>query len=137
MRKLQKRVDWVLTPHPGEASRLLRRRDIQADRPTVARELVQKFGGTILLKGAGTLVATDDELFLCPLGNPGMSVGGMGDVLGGVIAALIAQGLAPSEATSLAAVVHSLAADYLVDRQGERGLLATELLPVIRRLVNP
>ena len=56
---------------------------------------------------------------------------------GGVIAALIAQGLAPSEATSLAAVVHSLAADYLVDRQGERGLLATELLPVIRRLVNP
>ena len=133
----QKRVDWVLTPHPGEASRLLRRRDIQADRPTVARELVQKFGGTILLKGAGTLVATDDELFLCPLGNPGMSVGGMGDVLGGVIAGLIAQGLALSEATSLAAVVHSLAADYLVDRQGERGLLATELLPVIRRLVNP
>ena len=77
-------MDWV-TLHPGEASRLLRRRIFRRTDQQLL-EPVQKFGGTILLKGAGTLIATDDELFLCPLGNPGMSVGGMGDVLGGVIA---------------------------------------------------
>jgi len=131
------RDDWILTPHPGEAARLLGDKAIQMDRPAAVQALIDKFGGTVLLKGAGTLIGSRDEMSLCPYGNPGMSVAGMGDVLSGVIAALVAQGLAPLQAARLGAVVHSLAADYLVDRQGERGLLATELLPEIRRLVNP
>ncbi len=131
------RDDWILTPHPGEAARLLGEKAIQMNRPAAVRALIDKFGGTVLLKGAGTLIGSRDEMSLCPYGNPGMSVAGMGDVLSGVIAALVAQGLAPLQAARLGAVVHSLAADYLVDRQGERGLLATELLPEIRRLVNP
>ena len=131
------RDGWVLTPHPGEASRLLDGADVQSDRPTAVRSLVEKYGGTVLLKGSGTLIGYGKMLTLCPYGNPGMSVAGMGDVLSGVIAGLIAQGSSLPEAAMLGAVVHSLAGDYLVDRQGERGLLATELMPEIRRLVNP
>ena len=89
------------------------------------------------MKGSGTLIGYGKMLTLCPYGNPGMSVAGVGDVLSGVIAGLIAQGSSLPEAARLGAVVHSLAGDYLVDRQGERGLLATELMPEIRRLVNP
>ena len=94
------------------------------------------YGGCVLLKGAGTLVATADQIHLCPYGNPGMSVAGMGDLLAGTIGGLLAQGLDISEASKLGATIHSLAADQVVECQGERGLLATELLPVIRKLVN-
>lgn len=132
-----KRDDWVLTPHPGEAARLLEGAPVQPDRPAAVRLLVEKYGGTVLLKGAGTLIGCEESLTLCPYGNPGMSVAGMGDVLSGVIASLIAQGYPLPQAARLGAVIHSLAADYLADRQGERGLLATEMLPEIRRLVNP
>lgn len=126
----------VLTPHPGEASRLLAGNAVQQDRLASVKLLQEKYGGVVLLKGAGTLIADESSISLCPYGNPGMAVAGMGDVLSGVIGGLIAQGLSTIDATRLGAVLHSFAADLKVDEQGVRGLLATELLPVIRELVN-
>jgi NAD(P)H-hydrate epimerase len=140
------RDNWILTPHPGEASRLLAADipgEVQSDRLQAVIALQKKYGGVSLLKGAGTLIAESpiaeesSAISLCPYGNPGMSVAGMGDVLAGVIGGLLIQGLTAGDAVKLGATVHSLAADELVAEQGERGLLATELLPVIRRLVNP
>lgn len=127
----------VLTPHPGEARRLLDGESIQNRRPEAVQQLRDRYGGTIVLKGAGTLIIDEGGMSLCPYGNPGMSVAGMGDVLAGTIGGLLAQGLAPGLAARLGASVHSLAADILTDIQGERGLLATELLPEIRALLNP
>jgi len=126
----------VITPHPGEASRLLPGEIIQADRHGAIVSLQKKFDGVVLLKGAGTLIADGTSVSLCPYGNPGMAVAGMGDILSGVIGGLFVQGLSLIDATCLGAVVHSLAADRLVHEQGERGLLATELLQEVRRLIN-
>ena len=130
-----RRDNWILTPHPGEARRLLGK-DVQVNRLTSVKQLQEKYGGVCLLKGAGTLIASDHDVWLCPYGNPGMSVAGMGDVLSGVIGGLVAQGLDIDDAACLGAIVHSLAADNIVARQGERGLFATELLPEIRKLLN-
>ena len=82
------------------------------------------------------MIASRHDVWLCPYGNPGMSVAGMGDVLSGVIGGLVGQGLDIEDAAALGAIVHSLAADNIVARQGERGLLATELLSEIRKLIN-
>lgn len=129
--------DWVLTPHPGEAARLLdiSSPDVQADRLSAVRQLHANYSGVILLKGAGTLIQ-GSRTTLCPYGNPGMSVAGMGDVLSGIIGGLWAQGLDPETATQLGAVIHSSAADTVVAREGERGLFATSLLPEVRVLAN-
>jgi hydroxyethylthiazole kinase-like uncharacterized protein yjeF len=128
---------WVLTPHPGEAARLMgvATTDIQVDRFAAAASLQKKYGGCIILKGNGTLVATSEEIMLCDYGNPGMATGGMGDVLSGVIGALIAQGLALEEAASLGVCLHGAAAD-LAAEQGQRGLLATDLMPHLRELIG-
>jgi NAD(P)H-hydrate epimerase len=134
-----KRDDWVLTPHPGEAARLLQSASaaVQADRFAAVTELQARYGGVAVLKGAGTLVAGGGvPLRLCALGNPGMASGGMGDVLTGVIAALRAQGLAPLEAACSGVCLHAGAADALAATRGERGLLAGDLIPEIRRLLN-
>lgn len=130
-----RRDDWVLTPHPGEAARLLGE-PVQQDRPAAVTSLQQRYGGVCLLKGAGTLIASSERLSLCPCGNPGMAVAGMGDLLAGLIGGLAAQGCSLVLATELGAIIHSLAADGIVEAQGERGLLATDLLPEIRRLIN-
>jgi NAD(P)H-hydrate epimerase len=131
-----KRGDWVLTPHPGEAARLLKTTtsDIQKNRPAAARALVKRYGGVCVLKGSGTLVATanDDSLRLCDRGNPGMASGGMGDVLAGVIAALLAQGLRASDAAELGVWLHASAGDAAAAQEGELGLLAGDLFPYLR-----
>jgi NAD(P)H-hydrate epimerase len=130
---------WVLTPHPGEAARLLdcTTVGVQADRFRAAREIQARYGGVCVLKGTGTLVANSaGDIGVCTAGNPGMASGGMGDVLTGVIAGLLAQRIAPYEAACLGVCLHAHAAD-LAAQDGERGLLATDLLPWIRRLVNP
>lgn len=133
-----KNADWVLTPHPGEAARLLNTStsQIQADRFAVVRALQASYGGVIILKGAGTLVANGESISVATTGNPGMASGGMGDVLTGVIAGLIAQGLALAEAGQQGVFLHGLAADLAAAQDGERGLLASDLLPFIRKLVN-
>jgi NAD(P)H-hydrate epimerase len=134
----QRRNDgWVLTPHPGEAGRLLGAGtpQVQADRAAAARELRLRYGGVVLLKGAGTLVQ-GEALALCPYGNPGMGVGGMGDALTGIIAALIGQGLQPEAAAQAGALVHALAGDRAAG-DGERGMTPTDLIEALRAVVNP
>lgn len=130
---------WVLTPHPGEAARLLNTDTaaVQADRLAAARALAQRYGGVAVLKGAGTVVDDGRHPAICPYGNPGMGTGGMGDVLAGVIGALLAQGLGLSGAAAAGVLVHALAGDDAAAAGGERGLAATDLLPFIRNRVNP
>ena len=134
----QQRADWCLTPHPGEAARLLglaSARDIAADRYAAAAALNARYGGVAVLKGAGSLVAAAGRVSVIAGGNPGMGSGGMGDVLTGVIAALCAQGLAMADAAALGAALHAAAADVAA-ADGERGLLASDLFAPLRRLVN-
>ena len=129
----------VLTPHPGEAGRLLgvATGAVQQDRFAAVRRLQKHYGGTVLLKGAGTLIASADmPMALNTSGNPGMATGGMGDVLSGVIGALLAQGLGAHDAARFGALIHGLAADQAACSEGERGLLASDLLGPLRRLVN-
>lgn len=134
-----RRDDWVLTPHPGEAARLLGTDvpGIENDRPAAVRALAERYGGVAVLKGAGTLVAADGEptLWLCDRGNPGMASGGMGDALTGVIAGLLAQGVAPFDAARLGVWLHATAGDR-ASLAGERGLLAGDLINELRGLVN-
>ena len=133
-----RRHQRVLTPHPGEAARLLGVpvAEIQLDRVRAAKELRLRYGGVIVLKGAGTIIAGHGGLYLCDLGNPGMASGGMGDVLTGVIAGLMAQGYDAELAACIGVVVHAAAGDRAAGSD-PRGLLATDLLPHLRRLVNP
>jgi NAD(P)H-hydrate epimerase len=131
---------WILTPHPGEASRLLGSpvNEIQKDRFEAVRKLKERYGGVVILKGSGTLIAVNQELIgVCAEGNPGMASGGMGDVLSGIIAGLVAQGLSKANATRLAVCIHTTAADSAAVESGQRGLLASDLMPWIRNLVNP
>ncbi|RTR00781.1 NAD(P)H-hydrate dehydratase [Halomonas nitroreducens] len=135
----QQRDDWILTPHPGEAGRLLgiEPAEVEADRPAAVLALQRRFGGVVILKGAGSLVAGPAGLAVCPYGNPGMASGGMGDALSGILGALLAQGLATERAARLGVVVHALAADMAAGEGGERGLLAGDLASCARILVNP
>lgn len=128
----------VLTPHPGEAGRLLGipAAQVQRDRFAAARELAARFDSVLVLKGAGTLVAAPDgRVGVCPWGNPGMASGGMGDLLTGVIAALLAQHLSPWDAARLGVALHARAGDAAAG-DAPRGLLATDLLMPLRRLAN-
>ncbi|HKZ11063.1 MAG TPA: NAD(P)H-hydrate dehydratase [Rhodanobacteraceae bacterium] len=128
----------VMTPHPGEAARLLETTtaDVQADRFAAVRGLARKYGAVVVLKGSGSLVAdSEGRVAACPWGNPGMASGGMGDVLTGVIAGLLAQDLAPWDAACLGVGLHARAGD-LAARAGERGTLASDLFPYLRALVN-
>jgi NAD(P)H-hydrate epimerase len=128
----------VLTPHTGEAARLLvtTTRAIQQDRFTAVRDIQQKYGGVAVLKGAGTLIASAEDIAISTTGNPGMASGGMGDVLSGVIGGLLAQGYPLKEAAQQGVYLHGLAADMAVAKKGERGLLASDLMPYLRKLVN-
>ena len=138
------RKQWILTPHPGEAARLLATdtATIQQDRFAAVQALQQRYGGTVVLKGAGTLVASANmPVGLCSEGNPGMASGGMGDVLTGVIAGLLAQRTQAETMQALAArlgvCVHGRAADIAAHQDGERGLLASDVIAMLRETVNP
>ena len=131
--------NWVLTPHPGEAGRLLgiSTADVQRDRLRSAREIAARFGGTVVLKGAGTLVISGDCLpYICDQGNPGMASPGMGDVLTGVIAGIAAQTADLPGAARAGVLVHAMAGD-MAARRGERGMLATDLFGYLPTCVNP
>ncbi len=130
---------WALTPHPGEAARLLgvTAADVQRDRLHAVSELQLRYGGTAVLKGAGSLVrGPQGGTWLCDRGNPGMAAGGMGDVLTGAIAGIAAQCGNLSLAARVGVFVHAQAGD-LAARRGERGLLAGDLLDQLRACVNP
>jgi NAD(P)H-hydrate epimerase len=133
----QAQENRVLTPHPGEAARLLDSTtgDVQADRFAAVAALQQRYGGAVVLKGNGSLIADGNEVLLSDYGNPGMASGGMGDVLSGVIGALLAQGLPAVEAAALGVCLHGAAAD-LAAEDGQRGLVATDLMPHLRALLR-
>ena len=128
---------WVLTPHSGEAATLLHCTvaDIEANRLAAVQTIQQQYGGVVVLKGAGSLIADERDVRLCHYGNPGMASGGMGDLLSGIIGAFMAQGLTPVNAASLAVCLHGLAGD-MAATQGMRGLLASDLLSPLRSLIN-
>ncbi|HDS0950677.1 TPA: NAD(P)H-hydrate dehydratase [Stenotrophomonas maltophilia] len=131
--------DAILTPHPGEAARLLEctTAEIQADRYRGAQALAERYHAVVVLKGAGSIVAAPGRVpRLIAAGNPGMAVGGMGDLLTGIIASLRAQGLAAFDAAAAGALLHALAGDSAA-ADGARGLLPTDLLVPLRRLANP
>ncbi len=129
---------WVLTPHPGEAARLLGKSAdaIQADRLAAVQELHKRYGGVTVLKGPGTFVLGHAIPWVCTAGNPGMATAGMGDILSGVIGGLMAQGIPKAIAAKLGVCLHATAGDIAAEH-GQRGMMATDLLPVLRTLVNP
>jgi ADP-dependent NAD(P)H-hydrate dehydratase / NAD(P)H-hydrate epimerase len=129
---------WILTPHPGEASRLLNIPipTIQANRLRAAEQIQKRYGGVCILKGAGSIIVAEKELpAVCSLGNPGMATAGMGDVLSGVIGGLLAQGCPLSAAAKMSVYIHALAGD-LAAQAGERGMVASDLFPYLRQLAN-
>lgn len=135
----RKSEHWVITPHPGEAARLLGIAGavVQADRLAAARALQERYGGTAVLKGAGTVVhPPGGPPWICDRGNPGMAAGGMGDVLTGVIAGIAAQCGDLALAARAGVFVHAQAGD-LAARAGERGMLASDVLRQVRACVNP
>jgi hydroxyethylthiazole kinase-like uncharacterized protein yjeF len=128
----------VLTPHPGEAARLLDQTvvEVQSDRFAAASDIARQYGGAAVLKGAGTLIQPAEGLpVVCAAGNPGMATAGSGDVLAGVIAALIAQGL-DIEAAAVAGVCAHACAGDIAASEGERGVIARDIMAALRRVLN-
>lgn len=136
-----KKESWVMTPHPGEAARLLKcsTKDIQQDRLQSAQNLQKHYGGVAVLKGSSSLVIGmtngEDSASICTAGNPGMATGGMGDVLTGIIAGLMAQGLTAYDAARFGVQLHAQSADVAAE-EGMRGMLASDLFVPLRKLVN-
>ena len=131
--------NWILTPHPGEAGQLLNQKtsSIQANRLQAVKDIQLQYGGTVVLKGNGTIISNGgQDVFVCSAGNPGMATAGMGDVLSGVIGALIAQGVPMEHAAKLGVWLHAKAGDDAAASYGERGMLATDLMPFLRKRIN-
>ena len=139
-KKPKRRDDWILTPHPGEAARLLRSDTaaIQSDRMTAVAELARLYGGAVVLKGCNTLIAgADNCTTVIPAGNPGMASAGMGDVLTGIIAGVLAQtsGRKLVGSAAAGAYLHACAGDAAAET-GERGIIATDLLTYLKPCLN-
>lgn len=131
--------DWILTPHAGEAARLLKvsPQDVQDERCLSLAKILERYGGVAVLKGAGSLVGRVGEVpWVCDRGNPGMATAGMGDVLTGVIAGVLAQCANQFDAARVGTFVHSAAGD-VVAREGQRGLIAGDVIEALRTWVNP
>jgi NAD(P)H-hydrate epimerase len=135
------RGKWILTPHPAEAARLLKSsaREIQSDRVGAALSLARLYRAVVVLKGCGTVVAAPDGRYaICPFGNPGMATAGTGDVLAGVIGAMVAQGIGDLWRAAMGGVLaHALAGDLAAAEQGERGMLASDITDRLPRVLNP
>lgn len=132
--------NWILTPHPGEAAALLgcSCEEIQDHRQDAVTRLQKRYHGTIVLKGHETLIANAAQaISICTAGNPGMATAGMGDVLSGVIAGLMAQNIALADAARLGVWMHATAGDRAAKVRGERGLMASDLMPFLQQLSNP
>lgn len=131
-----KKNNWILTPHPGEAARLLQTdvAAVQQDRLGAAKAIVDKFGGVVVLKGAGTIILDENHSpMICPKAIPAMASGGMGDVLAGLLGGLLAQNMTLWHAACLGVITHAEAAEQF---GLERGLLASDLFPTIVKLLN-
>jgi NAD(P)H-hydrate epimerase len=134
----RRRTDWILTPHPAEAARLLGTTTaaVQADRLAAVRVLTNLYGGVALLKGAGTLIDDGHQINLCAGANPGLASGGMGDVLTGLIAGLLAQGLPLADAARGAVRLQLHAGALAAQAFGEPGMLAGDVLERIAPLLT-
>lgn len=135
-----KKSHWILTPHVGEAARLLKSNttDIQKNRLESTQQLLKNYGGVVVLKGANSIIQQENELpAICNAGNPGMATAGMGDVLSGIIGGLLAQHFSSFAAAKTAVMLHATAGDLSAKESGERGMIATDLLCQVRKLVNP
>jgi NAD(P)H-hydrate epimerase len=131
---------WLLTPHPAEAGRLLgcSPAEVQQDRVTAAQRLAEEYEAVAVLKGCGTVVAASDGRYaICPLGNPGMATAGTGDVLAGVIGALLALGLDCWAAAVTGVVAHAAAGDLAAAEIGVRGMLAGDITRRLPAVMNP
>jgi NAD(P)H-hydrate epimerase len=132
---------WILTPHPGEAARLLgtTTEAVQRDRAAAVRAIATRFDAIAVLKGAGTLIASDPTapIAVCDRGNPGMATGGMGDVLAGVLGSLLVQTRDLEASARAGVLLHALAGDAAAAEGGERGTIASDLMPHLRRWANP
>lgn len=138
-KKESHKANIVITPHPAEAARLLKitTHDVQNDREKAVRILQNNYGGTSVLKGSGTLVCTGgQDISICDVGNPGMATAGMGDVLSGVIGGLVAQGVSVEDSAKMGVLIHAMAGDLAAADGGERGMMATDLMPYLRQLMN-
>lgn len=132
------REQLILTPHPGEASILLKQDKpvSEIQRLEYIKKLIELTNAIVVLKGHGTLVGgSESPIKICTHGNPGMAVGGMGDLLSGIIAGLVGQGIDMYEATQLAVCIHAQAGDIAAEN-GQRGLVASDLLPIIQKLIG-
>ena len=133
-------TNCVLTPHPGEAARLLSStvKEVEHDRYAACQRIAQQYGGVTILKGAGTLISgvANKQLHVCADGNPGMATAGMGDVLSGVVAAMAVQGLDKFQAASYGVCLHAAAGDRVASMYGQRGMIASDLFEPLRALLN-
>jgi len=132
-KKIELHSPHTITPHPGEAARLLSvsTADVQSDRYTTAKKLHELMGGTVVLKGSGTIIYDGEDWKVCPFGNPAMAVAGMGDVLTGVVASLVAQGMAMNQAAAAGVCLHAMAGDKAADGN-DRGMLASDVIDQLR-----
>ena len=130
--------DCILTPHAGEAARLLGVSvdDVESERFNYARQCSQRYHATCVLKGAGTLVDNETAAWVCRHGNPGMATAGSGDVLSGILGALLAQGLKCDQAAKYGVTVHAKAGDEVAQLYGQRGMIASDLFEAVRALLN-
>ena len=142
LNNLAKIKDWpdnlkaklVLTPHPGEMKRLwsaLFREEMPSERQEQAVQLSQRTGTVVVLKGAGTVVTDGEQVYINKTGNPGMATAGSGDVLTGVITALIGQGLSNFDAAVLGVYIHGLAGDIAAERIGQVSLITTDIIQAL------
>lgn len=129
----------IITPHPAEAARLLNCSvsQIERDRLLASEQLQRRYGGCVLLKGAGSIAQGHKQRGIIDVGNPGMASAGMGDILSGIIGGLLAQGVNLYTALCAGSVAHGAAADWLARQYGTRGLLALDVLNVLHRFINP
>jgi NAD(P)H-hydrate epimerase len=131
------RDNWVLTPHPAEAARLLSCKvsEVQQDRVLAAITIAKRFAACVVLKGCGTVVANPSgEYAICSSGNPGMATAGSGDVLTGIIAALLGQGLSCFDAAKAGVLVHAIAGDLAAEKLGEMALVAGDIIGKLPRV---
>lgn len=134
----QQSTHHVLTPHPGEAGILLDvpTTEIQSDRLSAIRKLQKQYGGTCVLKGVGTLISDGNGIRVCQYGNPGMATAGMGDVLSGIIAAMLAQGMSQNQASQYGVLLHALAGDEAAKRYGEVSMIARDVIAMIPHCIQ-
>jgi NAD(P)H-hydrate epimerase len=135
--KTFERDHWILTPHPAEAARLLACSvaEIQRDRVLAATTIAKRYGACVVLKGCGSIVADPSGAYaICSLGNPGMATAGSGDVLTGIIVALLGQGLSCFEAACAGVLAHAQAGDFAAENIGEMALIAGDIIDQLPRV---